>query len=254
MASRGRKIGIALLVVALILGGIFVIIDRIAVWYAEGRVAELVADQAAHEGVRATGDPEVEIGGFPFLTQALGGELSTVTIRIEHAEVDVYRLNDLWARATGVTYEFGELLSGRGPVTATRVRGEVTLPYSPFNEIIYNSFDLASQNITYLELSSNNGALQLRGRGQILGQELTVVTRAHLEVNDGVATIQIDDAQIEDTAPFEQGQVWLEDLMERLSGELPLPQLPYGMVVEDIEVTDAGLRVIASAVDVTLVS
>src|SRR4051812_44061551 len=58
----------ALLVVLLLLVGLAVVADRVAVGVAEDRVGE----QLAAKGGLA-GTPEVDIAGFPFLTQAVAG-------------------------------------------------------------------------------------------------------------------------------------------------------------------------------------
>jgi len=67
----------ALLVVVLLLVGLAVVADRVAVGVAETRVGE----QLAAEGGLA-GTPEVDITGFPFLTQAIGGRYDEVRISL----------------------------------------------------------------------------------------------------------------------------------------------------------------------------
>ena len=62
-----------LVIVAVILGGLFVIADRVAVGFAEDEAAEQLKTS---EGLAKT--PDVSIKGFPFLTQVASGELDEV--------------------------------------------------------------------------------------------------------------------------------------------------------------------------------
>src|SRR4051794_2547524 len=67
-----------LLITLVVLGILFVAADRIAVAVAESQVADRVQQS---QGL--TGKPDVDIKGFPFLTQVLAGNLQNV-----HASAD----------------------------------------------------------------------------------------------------------------------------------------------------------------------
>ena len=72
-----------LLIIAVILGGLFVAADRLAVHFAEGEVADRLKTQ---EGLTTT--PSVDIKGFPFLTQVAGGELDDVEVGMKDYDAD----------------------------------------------------------------------------------------------------------------------------------------------------------------------
>ena len=72
----------ALLVVALLLLGLLVVGDRVAVGFAEDKVATEIAAKGGLQGT-----PEVDITGFPFLTQAIGGRYDDVRISLTAAEL-----------------------------------------------------------------------------------------------------------------------------------------------------------------------
>ncbi|HEY5834718.1 DUF2993 domain-containing protein [Streptomyces sp.] len=98
------------LIVVVILGGLFVAADRIAVSVAENKAAERAA---ATQGLDSR--PKVSIEGFPFLTQVLWGKLDDVkvsahdiaageggrTLRIDsfHADLHGVRLSGDYSRA-----------------------------------------------------------------------------------------------------------------------------------------------------------
>ena len=66
-----------LLVVLVLLLGLLLLADRLAVELAEDAVAGEVAEKGALRGT-----PEVEIAGFPFLSQALAGRYDDVRVEL----------------------------------------------------------------------------------------------------------------------------------------------------------------------------
>ncbi|GGZ77519.1 LmeA family phospholipid-binding protein [Streptomyces bluensis] len=114
-----------LLIVAVVLGGLFVIADRVAVNFAEDQAAQKLRTT---EGL--TTDPAVSIKGFPFLTQVAGGELDDVEVGIKDYEAatgsgtEKIRIADLKADMRGVVFS-GDYSSA----TARSATGTATIPY-----------------------------------------------------------------------------------------------------------------------------
>lgn len=114
-----------LLIVAVVLGGLFVIADRVAVNFAEDQAAQKVRTT---EGLSA--DPNVSIKGFPFLTQVAGGELDDVEIGINGYEAATgsgtgkIRISDLKADMRGVVFS-----GGYSSATARSATGTATITY-----------------------------------------------------------------------------------------------------------------------------
>ncbi|GAA1350954.1 LmeA family phospholipid-binding protein [Streptomyces beijiangensis] len=71
---RGLRI---LLIIVVVLGGIFVAVDRIAVNVAENKAADKIRSS---QGLNST--PDVSIKGFPFLTQVASSELDEVDVKL----------------------------------------------------------------------------------------------------------------------------------------------------------------------------
>ncbi len=111
-----------LLIIAVILGAIFVAVDRVAVHLAEGEAADRLR---ASEGLAST--PDVDINGFPFLTQVLGGSLDEVRVGISDYEAGAgedgrtIRIADLRADLSGVEFsgDFGSAVADSATGTAT---------------------------------------------------------------------------------------------------------------------------------------
>ena len=72
----GRRLT-ALVVVVAVLLGLALLADRVAVGVAEDRVATEIATRTGLPGT-----PDVEIAGFPFLTQAMAGRYDDVRISL----------------------------------------------------------------------------------------------------------------------------------------------------------------------------
>ncbi|GAA3843433.1 DUF2993 domain-containing protein [Streptomyces coacervatus] len=124
-----------LLIVVVILGGLFVIADRVAVYFAENEAADKVKTT---ENLAAT--PDVSIKGFPFLTQVASGSLDDVEIGIKDYEADTgtgsgtgtssnggpktIRIDDLKADMKGVSFS-GDYTSA----TAATATGSATIAY-----------------------------------------------------------------------------------------------------------------------------
>lgn len=114
-----------LLIVVVILGGLFVIADRVAVHFAEGEVADKLKTT---ENLAVT--PDVSIKGFPFLTQVAGGELDDVEVGIAGYEADTgtdagtVRIDDLRASMKGVAFS-GDYSSA----TAATAAGTASVAY-----------------------------------------------------------------------------------------------------------------------------
>ncbi|MFD5119220.1 DUF2993 domain-containing protein [Streptomyces sp. NPDC058385] len=113
-----------LLIVVVILGGLFVIADRVAVNFAEGEAADRVR---ANEGLART--PDVSIKGFPFLTQLAGGTLDDVEIGIKDYDAksggESIRIADLNAEMHGVEFA-GDFSSA----TADSATGTARISYA----------------------------------------------------------------------------------------------------------------------------
>lgn len=120
MSKRAVRISLIVLVV---LGGLFVAADRIAVSFAEGKAADKLKST---EGLAET--PDVSIKGFPFLTQVAGGSLDDVEIGIKNYDAtsgsDHIRIADLNATMKGVEFS-GDYSSA----TAASASGTALITY-----------------------------------------------------------------------------------------------------------------------------
>ncbi|WP_328632837.1 LmeA family phospholipid-binding protein [Streptomyces sp. NBC_00356] len=115
-----------LLIFVVVIGGLFVAADRIAVHFAESKAADKIRTS---EGLGQT--PDVSINGFPFLTQIAGGTLDDVELGIQDFEAKSgksdagIRIADLKAEMHGVKFD-----SSYSSATADSATGTARIDYA----------------------------------------------------------------------------------------------------------------------------
>src|SRR3954454_5463429 len=116
----------ALAVVAVLLLGLAVLVDRVAVGVAEGKVASELATRGDLHGT-----PEVDITGFPFLTQAIGGRYDDVRISLTADELGQPDGTRADIALHGVHVPLSAVVSGSpAEVPVDRIDGSATLSYA----------------------------------------------------------------------------------------------------------------------------
>ncbi|WP_282696861.1 DUF2993 domain-containing protein [Streptomyces sp. CC208A] len=220
-----------LLVVAVVLGGLLVGADRLAAAWAESEVA----GRASLAGGK-TESVEVDIKGFPFLTQAADKRFGEVEVVAKGVRT----------QAGGKPVRIGELALDLRDVTVTgdwdRFRagsadGTALITYADLVE--------ASQRATAMEYDSP-GKVRVTGSVQVLGRTMTRT------VVSSVTLVRGDTLKVRaDEVPGE-GIPLLEDLVrERTDFERPLGRVA-GMRVVRVEPRPEGLAVTVTGRDVAI--
>jgi hypothetical protein len=160
-----------LLVVVVVLGGLFVLADRLAVNFAEGEVADKVK---ANEGLATT--PDVSIKGFPFLTQVVGGSLDDGELGIKDyqaatgANGRTIRIDDLQADMKGVDFS-----SDFSSATASSATGTASITYAELLKTAKSEPTRVIQGVTanVVGLSDGgNGKIKVAVQATVLGTKL----------------------------------------------------------------------------------
>ncbi|MFW3171820.1 DUF2993 domain-containing protein [Geodermatophilus sp. CPCC 206100] len=225
----------ALVVVLLLLLGLGVLADRIGVGIAEDRVAAVVADRGG-----LAGEPDVDIRGFPFLTQAIGGRYDDVRISLSAA--DLGRPDGTRADVTlrGVAVPLSDVLSGSvQEVPVDRIDGTATLAY-PL---------LAEQLGPGTTLRREGDRLRVERTVEVAGVTvpLTAVGTVRLEGGDLV----LDVAEAAGAGVDVPGFV-LDRAADLLDLRYPVPPLPFGLQLTGVTPGDDGVAVAVEATDTVL--
>lgn len=227
-----KRLGIALVVLlALLLVG-----DRVAASLAESAVASEVQSSTP-----LTAEPEVDVTGFPFLTQALAGRYEQVEVRATDVPAGDLTLRRLDATLTGVQVPLSDVVSGSvGPVPVERVRARALVSY---DELERRAGDRR------LSLEPAGDRVRVTGSVQVLGQTLSATALSRLEVVDGDLVVTAES--------YEVGNQAVDDLLSRALGDrldlrIPVTGLPYGLTVTGVDVRPEGVSVVASATGTVL--
>ncbi|MFE9555462.1 DUF2993 domain-containing protein [Streptomyces sp. NPDC006703] len=189
--ARGRRAGrrrrrspfaalplLAKLLFTLVVGaGFLVLADRCAVMYAEKK-----AQQALQDDLHLAAAPQVDIHGFPFLTQVLDKRLQRVDVTVPHVPADRVSLAKVQASAHDIELT-GNLPSDIRSAVIGNLDGEITLSFDDMNR------ELAASQVKFSRRSDNTVGAD--GKLTIAGQELRVGAEAQLRL-DGSRGLSTD--------------------------------------------------------------
>lgn len=251
-ASRRARIGIVLVVLAIILVGVFFVVDRIAASAAEDRVAQETRAQLAANKVKYEGEPRVSIAGFPFLTQVIAGEYQKITIGLTRPQVDNVTLDQLTVEARSVKADARDLLNGRGTVVAGVVTGTASMSWDNVRPLLEVAGLPSSIDPSQVDLRVVNNKIEMRVPLAYQGFRITLVAKGSMIVETGKVRLKLESVATDQGNLPRQVNDLIRANQNRLQVTLKLPGLPYNLVVNSVQTTDAGLQVTASAADVKL--
>lgn len=234
-----------LVIVTVILGGLFVIADRVAVGFAEDEVA---GQLKTSEGLATT--PDVSIKGFPFLTQVASGELDDVEVGIEDYEAttgkadESIRIADLKANMRGVAFA-GDYSSA----TAATATGTATIAYDELLKAAESAPTQILPGATAQVVGLSDG-----GRGKVkvdikvtfLGRSTTYPVLSTVTVDGDTVKVHADNLPnlVVEAA---EGQVRsITDFEQKIDG------LPGGIELDKVEAASDGVDITVRGSNVRL--
>jgi hypothetical protein len=225
----------ALAVVALLVLGLAVLVDRVAVGFAEDRVAEQVAEKGNLAGV-----PEVDIGGFPFLTQAVGGSYDDVRIALTAEQLGQPEGTRADVVLHGVQVPLSSVLSGSvREVPVDRIDGTATLSYAL----------LSAQLGQDTELTREGDRLQMTRTVEVLGREVRLVATGEVVLDGNDLVVDVQEAS---GAGVEVPDFLLERAVDLLDLRYPVPALPFGLQLTSVRPAADGVDIRVEATDTVL--
>ncbi|MBA2947299.1 LmeA family phospholipid-binding protein [Streptomyces himalayensis] len=245
-----------LVILAVILGGLFVIADRVAVGFAEDEAANRLRTS---EGLDST--PDVSINGFPFLTQLTSGEFDDVEIGIKDFEAstgsggnggdsgaDSIRIAELNARLRGVVFS-GDYSSA----TADSASGTALISY---DELLKAAQVEPVQVIPGLTAKvtglsdGGNGKIKvgIELTGSLLGNDVSERLSVLSSVKVDGDTVSVD-ADVLPDLPFsvaEESVRQIADFTQTIDG------LPAGIKLDKVQAAEGGVEISVTGSDVKL--
>ncbi|MET8372786.1 DUF2993 domain-containing protein [Micromonospora profundi] len=244
---RGRKLLIGLVVLLLVVGGLLVVADRVAVGVAERLIADRVSQEVSKQGAQAAA-PKVEVAGTPFLTQVLDGRYERISIQLRDVQAsvegDAVRLPVLDVDARNVRASLDTLRTGQGDVVADTVNGTGTISYDSLAALL---------NRPGLTLGEQGGKLAVTAPVDVLGQNFTVSGTADVTVaENGAVALRFSNLDAEGLPNLPLARAVLNNYAKGISVDVPLPDLPFQLAVREVRPLPEGLAVTADAKDVPI--
>ncbi|WP_024800213.1 DUF2993 domain-containing protein [Nocardia sp. BMG51109] len=221
---RSLLILIVVLVIALIVG------DRVGVVVAQNAIGRKIAAEydLAHP-------PRVEIGGFPFLTQAVDGNYHDIDIRVGDWSGQKISVHNLDVALTDVSAPLGDLLHGRtSNLVAETATATALVPYDTVRDFAPSSVESISDGPDGLRVT---GTFSVEGISVPATVVVTVVPS-----DDGMLVTPVS-VQAAAGGPT----ISLAFLRQALTFTVPLQQLPLGARLTAIQPGPEGIRVTAVA-------
>ena len=227
-----KKIAVA--VVALVV--LLLVADRVGAAYTARAVAGGVQASAGLDS-----PPDVDITGFPFLTQALAGRYDRIEVVATDVEAGELVLSRLDATLHGAQLPLSDVLSQAVedmPVEEVTARALV-----PYDEI---SQSYRGQEFV---VERDGDRLLLIGELQVSDRSVAAEALASVEVVEGDLVVTP-----EEVALGKEGatQELTEDVRDQLETRVPVPHVPYDLELTGVEVGPDGLLLEAEGTDVVL--
>ncbi|MFF1703965.1 DUF2993 domain-containing protein [Streptomyces sp. NPDC058252] len=236
----GLPFAVKAAVLVLSLASFLTLTDRWALLYAEHEAADKLKDQ-----LHLAAAPEVEIGGFPFLTQLADHRLDSVKVTVPDVAADRVSLAEVSATATHVRLDSGDDPTTVRGAHVPALHGEVLLSFDDLNR------ELGASQVTF----TGHGHDRVRARGTlpVAGHDLRLRADARIgrDGERGIST-QIDGMRLDigDLATYRPGARASEGLhltprsVARLGKETAKARalLSVPSIVRRLGVPDAAVR------------
>jgi hypothetical protein len=215
-----------LLGLVVLLGALFVIADRVAVSVAEDQVADRIAERGD-----LAGPPEVDITGFPFLTQAVAGRYDEVRIALTAADLGQPEGTDADVALHGVDLPLSDVLSGSvQQVPVERVDGTATLSYAL----------LSAQLGGDTRLEREGDGLRITRTVDLLGQQVPLTASGDVTLDGSDLVLDVQQAA---GAGVDLPGFVVDRATDLLDLRYTVPPLPFGLQLTRVRPADDGVVV-----------
>ncbi|MFJ6565064.1 DUF2993 domain-containing protein [Streptomyces sp. NPDC091412] len=232
-----------LLIVVVVLGVLFAVVDRVAVHFAEGQAADRLRTT---ENLSST--PDVSIEGFPFLTQMAGGELDDVRVGIKDYEAATgnggqkIRIADIEADMRGVKFS-----GDHSSATAATATGTATIAYGELLKAAKSEPTPVLPGVTARVVGLSDGGdgkvkVGLEVEARALGIKQTFSVLSSVAVRGKKVEVSADDLPVVGGLRLPESRIRaitdFQQAIERLPGEVRLNSVRAAK--DGVEITVKG--------------
>ena len=230
------------LVLIVVLVVLAVTADRVAWWFAQRTIATEI-----QKTEKLSTRPEVTVGGFPFLTQALRGRYQQVDANIQDPAVDNgLKIDSLKVQLRGVHVTTGDLINRQvDSVPVDSATAVATISFASLNAAAKENLPDAKSKV---EFSQGTGdALAVTGTYRSSGLSAKLDLQARLLAKDGDLIVELDPEALAGLPAALRAQV--KSLVADAS---QLPPLPFGFQAQAVSVSPSGITVQATSSSLNL--
>jgi len=230
---RSRTVMIAVISVLAVLA-VLIAGDRVANAVAQNTLATQLQSELA-----TPTKPEVSIGGFPFVTQVLGGSFSSVQVTADDATVQEgptsVAISHLDATLTGITASdrYQNVVADRGEATAL-------VDWTGVSALAGHQLSYEADDRMRIDFSVPIGRLSIDGY---------ITGRPQLDVD--AQTITVADPQV-NVASVDVPQAVVDAVSRIVLQPIPIQNLPYDISVTGLTVQPDGLLLSGTGQDIPL--
>lgn len=225
----------ALVVSLVLLVGLAVGADRVAVHVADQKVADQIATQG-----KLSGAPTVDITGFPFLTQAAAGRYDDVRIALTAADLGQPDGTRADVSLRGAHVPLSAALSGSvSTIPVDHIDGTATLSYAL----------LAAQLGGNTALRQEGSGLRITKTVTVLGRTLPLTAAGTVRLEGNVLTV---DVQHVTGAGVSIPSALVSRVSHLLDIRYKIPALPFGLQLTSVRVGADGVLVSVAAKNAVL--
>lgn len=239
---RRRRWPWVLATIAVLLVVLLVVLDRVAVSIAEGKVTPLVSQAAEDHGFTPR-NTSVDINGFPFLTQVIGGDLDSVHVHMSDVQTDQLRIRELDATLTHVNVPSKALTSGDASgVKAQKIKGYVAIDPAEIQRA------LSTEDI------------KIEPRGNTLDAEVpvkwgristSIVGEVGAKTRGDRLVLSLQHAHVSN-APIPIPDNLVSTAVDSFASSFAIPELPFGLSIDRVGASDGKALLYASGRNVPL--
>ncbi len=212
---RRRRWPLVLLIVLVVLAGLFVVADRVAVHFADNQFATQIQKQGF------SSKPDVSIQGFPFLTQLAARDFKDVHITATGEKAGPVTIDDINATLKDI-----KLNSGFNSGTVSSIDGTGLITFGNLAKAGSSAAGVADMKIR--KISSDEAKITVNVAGIFSGSGVARVTESAHKIH--VKLIQA-------------GGIPTSVLGGLGDFTIPLPNLPMGMTLQSITLNSQGALV-----------
>ena len=229
---RRRRRGTKWIIALVILLGLLVGADRVALVVAQDQLASRI-QSSQHLSQK----PDVSISGFPFLTQVIARDFPHATVDIHGLKANTLTITDLHADLHGV-----HVNSGFNSATVDTLNATAELSYADIGKALSTELKVSGVQVGTVQVTKA-GADSVKATYQLLGVDVSATVDVSLS---SANTLEFRSAGFK--SPLADLGIGPKDL----DVEYDLGALPFGIDLTGLTFTDSGVQIVAHGTNVDL--